>query len=625
MRALTLIFRWVLAAAVPGCVLIALILTVKKIFGRRLSAAFHYGIWFLLILRLLVPYAPQSPASALNLISPAVNLLEGGTSSSLNSGSRVQKTAGRSAETGQKKTQPVKPIFQSSGKSTETGVSASPLESGLAAVWLAGVLFCLAKILFLNRRFQRQFKNTVPAADLQIRRLSEECRSLLSLSADLPVCWSEAVGTPSLCGILHPRILLPVQLEGRLSETELKEVLLHEMAHYKRKDLPVLWVTTLLKAVYWFHPLVWYAFYRMRQDGENACDATVLSHLYEGEQNSYGHLLLHLLELRLPSRPPVSVGMVTKINQKQLKRRILMIANFQKTASRKKMILSVLLVALIGLTGLTGAKQASAQNVSSNPAAVLAQSTVMPKTGEEVAEYWADTLAQRNGAARFAILSDDLKKKDFQNYKDFHFVVGGSSPWVASYTVQKKEETAAGTEYQINYLFTDSTRAKYKGSETITVKQSGQNWFVVRHEDLDMGCPDLSDSIGQYKDWEWAAPAWLPNRTAEGTAQWWTEALKEHNGAYRYACLSPELQTNSEADLLQKQNWVIGSSGTSVISSSVIPIHQTANAVQYRIQYQMRDSSGKTSQRTESITVKKESPGDWAVSQYDNQLLPDVK
>lgn len=49
-------FRWVLAAAIPGCVLVLLILLVKRLFGRKVNASFHFGIWFLLIIRLLIPF-----------------------------------------------------------------------------------------------------------------------------------------------------------------------------------------------------------------------------------------------------------------------------------------------------------------------------------------------------------------------------------------------------------------------------------------------------------------------------------------------------------------------------------------------------------------------------------------
>ncbi len=78
MQVLTLLFRFALLTTVPTCVLIALILLVKKAFDHRVSASFHYVIWFLLIIRLLVPFSPQSPASALNLISPLMEMVQSG-------------------------------------------------------------------------------------------------------------------------------------------------------------------------------------------------------------------------------------------------------------------------------------------------------------------------------------------------------------------------------------------------------------------------------------------------------------------------------------------------------------------------------------------------------------------
>jgi len=90
-------------------------------------------------------------------------------------------------------------------------------------------------------------------------QLMETCRSIV------PITW----------GILRPIVLFPVA--WREWTTERRElVLLHELAHVKRLDVAWQLVARLVCALYWFHPLAWYALRRLRIERELACDDCVL-------------------------------------------------------------------------------------------------------------------------------------------------------------------------------------------------------------------------------------------------------------------------------------------------------------------------------------------------------------
>lgn len=59
-----------------GTVVAGIIILIKALFKNRFNAVWHYYIWFLLIIRLIIPYAPESSLSIFNLLSPASQRIE---------------------------------------------------------------------------------------------------------------------------------------------------------------------------------------------------------------------------------------------------------------------------------------------------------------------------------------------------------------------------------------------------------------------------------------------------------------------------------------------------------------------------------------------------------------------
>src|SRR5262249_42280903 len=103
--------------------------------------------------------------------------------------------------------------------------------------------------------------------------------------------------SPMTWGWLHPVILVPLQA-NTWSHARRSAVLIHELAHVKRRDGLTQILVQLAGCVYWFNPLVWFAERRMRLERERACDDYVLNVgtrdvLYAGhllEIASDGHL-----------------------------------------------------------------------------------------------------------------------------------------------------------------------------------------------------------------------------------------------------------------------------------------------------------------------------------------------
>ena len=146
-------------------------------------------------------------------------------------------------------------------------------------------------------------------------------------------------------------MLLPTGFARKFSATELTYVFLHEVAHVKRRDLPVNWLLALLQVMHWFNPLVWFAFARWRADRELACDAMVLEAAGEGHNQAYGRTILRILEGFVPQAitPGLRVGIVE--DKRRLRQRISQIAGFAPHR-RWPFQLTAILVCGLALVGL---------------------------------------------------------------------------------------------------------------------------------------------------------------------------------------------------------------------------------------------------------------------------------
>src|SRR5699024_10474974 len=132
---------------------------------------------------------------------------------------------------------------------------------------------------------------------------------------------------PLTFGIFKTYIILPHHSEVRLSMDGLKHVLLHELHHYKYKDIATNYLIILFQALYWFNPLTWMAFKNMRLDREIACDSAVLGMLEQKQHSSYGNTILMFADQHYLSRQFAMVNQIAS-SKKQLKRRIEHIAAF---------------------------------------------------------------------------------------------------------------------------------------------------------------------------------------------------------------------------------------------------------------------------------------------------------
>ena len=225
------------------------------------------------------------------------------------------------------------------GKSAEV-----PIAQILFAAWTGGLIVIAVRLLRSHRSW---------------RGVRERARRVTFPEIPLPVGYSTEIQTPLLAGLFRPIILIPAHLEIAATDEERRSVILHELAHFKRRDHWVNVLQSVCGAILFFHPAVRYALRQLSIERELACDEAVLA--LDVRPSAYAGALLKVVErslVPLDTRYP-AFGSSRKI----LERRMDMILNPPKrpaTSSLRRLFAVARIAAISGLVALLLLPQAAA-------------------------------------------------------------------------------------------------------------------------------------------------------------------------------------------------------------------------------------------------------------------------
>lgn len=351
------LFNVVVSLSLMGSLVFLLIIIIKGLFKNKLSAHWHYYIWFLLLIRLIIPNTPESPLSIFNILPSSSSSIEisQNTSMSYEQVNAPSKTTSEHSAINQDAIIKASNIQKGVPKSENTHVpEKNPIGINynlLSIIWLIGAVGFILYILSFNTRYLLKVNKQSRYKEGAILSLFEKAKEEMNVRINIPIIYDRNLATPSLFGIFRPKLLLPNLAINTLSEEEKRFVFLHELAHFKRKDNLLNWILVLIQAIHWFNPIVWYAFYKIREDSEVACDAYVLSRLKYEEHKEYGETIINMVKkVSKPSLNPITTGMAK--NKSSVKKRIEMVTKFKEN-SWKWSIIAVFIVATLGIVGLT--------------------------------------------------------------------------------------------------------------------------------------------------------------------------------------------------------------------------------------------------------------------------------
>lgn len=359
-------FDWVWNTSARVSVLIIVLLLVKYILKNQIGARLHYLLWFIVIVSLLLPWTPQSSFSLYNLTH-----LDMQKSSTVTVGAKIPPrstsvdvgVAGE--ETGNQLEQ--LPVTQNSNLSINAGeslksIATSPFTQRLLFfIWIMGIAVFIAATVLVNRRFVQRMKGQ-SVVDTKLLMALKEAKNKLNIRAEVPLIQTMEITSPSLFGLFSPRLLIPVGILEEFNSEQLNHVFVHELLHLKRKDVLVNWLTRGLLILHWFNPILWYAFYKLREDQEIACDAITLEHIGINDAKEYAYTLIKLVETNSRLSRITSLANLSG-SRSQIRRRITMLKFFHK-ATLKWSLLAVTVVGALAFVTLTTATNASTPNTA---------------------------------------------------------------------------------------------------------------------------------------------------------------------------------------------------------------------------------------------------------------------
>ncbi len=274
------IFKTALILSVFGFVITALLLLLKPVTAKRLPAKWHYCVWVVVILSMVLPtykLIPKKEAQRLSVV-PQNQAVQTQILPHINNNFDTAAAYGTPIE------------YKKVNLSPKIKIRLFDL---IAYIWSAGVVIFLLVVFVSYFRFlYRKGKNAVKISDSKI---FSDVKKELKIKRNIKLKASPDLSSPMLVGVLFPAIYIPCR---SICGDNMRMVLLHELTHYKRKDLIIKWLAVLVNSVHWFNPLCYIACANLSEACEVSCDMSVTKNMSQDEQKLYMQTILDLAEER---------------------------------------------------------------------------------------------------------------------------------------------------------------------------------------------------------------------------------------------------------------------------------------------------------------------------------------
>jgi len=337
------LLKIILSLSFSGALLIIIMLFIGKAFFRgRTNHRWKYYIWLIIIARLLIPLTPD--ISLTGTIFEKTDIV-------------MEQIVETTPTDGTVNITPVEKDNYDTNDNSDTTFSLihsfiSVLFQNLGIIWLVVSLILLIRKITIYQGFVKYIKAGREEVS-SIESLNTLARLGTQIGVNCPVEFytNDLISSPLLIGFFRPCIILPTT---NISEDDLKYTLLHELTHFKRKDMFYKWLVQITTCLHWFNPLVYIMGHEISRECELSCDEEMIRTLNEKERRKYGDTLLHAMALGGKYKDTVS-SVTLNESKELLKERLGAIINFKENSKAAKTIMLGLTFLLIVCSIIIGA------------------------------------------------------------------------------------------------------------------------------------------------------------------------------------------------------------------------------------------------------------------------------
>jgi len=316
-----------LSLSVSGALLLLLILGLKPLYKNKFSKRWQYYIWIVVALRFLLPFTPDTTIIG--------SLFEKFDTTAITNEIPTNPNVPVPADTGNSKAEPIQP-----NREITTAAMREPVDKYVCLffIWSALALVLFVRKVTVYQGFIQYIKaGNKEVSDIKILNLLSDCEEKLKIKTRVELSCNPLIASPMLIGFFRPRIILPV---GEWEDKELSYIFVHELIHYKQRDMFYKWLIQIVVCVHWFNPFVYLLEKEVNKSCELSCDEKVISVLDDTARREYGDILISFLKSNNLYKSSLASVTLTE-GAEQLKERLGAIMKFRK---KSKVIIAITVI-----------------------------------------------------------------------------------------------------------------------------------------------------------------------------------------------------------------------------------------------------------------------------------------
>ena len=330
-----------LSLSVSGALLLLLILGLKPLYKNKFSKRWQYYIWIVVALRFLLPFTPDTTIVG--------SLFEKFDTAAITNEIPTSPNVPVPADTGNSKAEPIQ-----TNREITTAAMREPFNKYVCLffIWSALALVLFVRKVTVYQGFIQYIKaGNKEVSDIKILNLLSDCEEKLNIKTRVELSCNPLIASPMLIGFFRPRIILPV---GELEDKELSYIFVHELTHYKQRDMFYKWLIQIVVCAHWFNPFVYLLEREVNKSCELSCDEIVLSVLDDSAKREYGDTLIFFFKSNNLYKSSLASVTLTE-GAEQLKERLGAIMKFRKKSKVVIAITAIFTVAVCVCFFVTGA------------------------------------------------------------------------------------------------------------------------------------------------------------------------------------------------------------------------------------------------------------------------------